>query len=232
MSLSFTYLAYPLLNHFYWLAMKFYLLQVKLSSFTWICALGVIELLSGGKIPPKIFLRHEWLIHKKDMSVLRIGKRKVILPERQNYTMSKSTCMQLTLMGNGWVMLWKMNHSACRLECSVTGLWGQACTQWVALPRQDSWACQWISDLHRRRRWTAVMASWSMCMCMLTRFSHVQLFLCEPMDCSPPGSSIHGILRTRILEWVAMPSSRASSQPRDQICISYVCCICRQVLYH
>ena len=35
-------------------------------------------------------------------------------------------------------------------------------------------------------------------------------------DCSPPGSSVHGILQARILEWVAIPSSRGSSQPRDQ----------------
>ena len=41
--------------------------------------------------------------------------------------------------------------------------------------------------------------------------------LCEPMDYSPPGSSVHGILQARILEWVAMPSPRGSSQPRDQI---------------
>ena len=46
-------------------------------------------------------------------------------------------------------------------------------------------------------------------------FSHVHLF-CDPMDYSPPGSSVHGILQARILEWVAMPSSRGSSQPRDQ----------------
>ena len=39
--------------------------------------------------------------------------------------------------------------------------------------------------------------------------------LCDPMDCSPPGSSIPGILQARILEWVAMPSSRGSSRPRD-----------------
>ena len=39
--------------------------------------------------------------------------------------------------------------------------------------------------------------------------------LCDPMDCSPPDSSDHGILQTRILEWVAVPSSRGSSQPRD-----------------
>ena len=38
--------------------------------------------------------------------------------------------------------------------------------------------------------------------------------LCDPMD-SPPGSSVHGILQARILEWVTMPFSRGSSQPRD-----------------
>ena len=39
------------------------------------------------------------------------------------------------------------------------------------------------------------------------------LTLCDPMDCSPPGSSVHGILQARILEWVAMSSSGGSSQP-------------------
>ena len=43
--------------------------------------------------------------------------------------------------------------------------------------------------------------------------------LCDPMDCSPPGSSVHGVLQARILEWVVMPSSRGSSQPRDRTCI-------------
>ena len=44
--------------------------------------------------------------------------------------------------------------------------------------------------------------------------------LCDLMDRSPPHSSVHGILRARILEWVAMPSSRGSSQPRDWTHIS------------
>ena len=39
------------------------------------------------------------------------------------------------------------------------------------------------------------------------------LTLCDPMDCSPPGSSVHGILQARILEWVAIPFSRRSSHP-------------------
>ena len=44
--------------------------------------------------------------------------------------------------------------------------------------------------------------------------------LCESMDCSPPGFSIHGILQASILEWVAIPFSRGSSQPRNQTRVS------------
>ena len=40
--------------------------------------------------------------------------------------------------------------------------------------------------------------------------------LCEPTDCSPPGSSVHGISQARILQWVAVPSSRGASRPRDR----------------
>ena len=58
------------------------------------------------------------------------------------------------------------------------------------------------------------------------------LTFCDPMDCSPPGSSVHGSLQARVLEWVAMPSSRGPFQPRDRTRISYVSCIGRQVLHH
>ena len=62
---------------------------------------------------------------------------------------------------------------------------------------------------------------------------HAQLWLilCDPIDCSPPGSSVHGILQARVLEWVAMPSSRGSSQPRDQTRASCVSCTDRQIPY-
>ena len=46
--------------------------------------------------------------------------------------------------------------------------------------------------------------------------------LCNPMDCSLPGSSVHGIFQARILEWVAISFSRRSSQPRDQTQVSRV----------
>ena len=50
------------------------------------------------------------------------------------------------------------------------------------------------------------------------------------MDCSPPGSSIHGIFQARIPQWVAMPSSRGSSRSGDQTCVSCIC-ISRRVLH-
>ena len=55
------------------------------------------------------------------------------------------------------------------------------------------------------------------------------LTLCDPMDCSLPGFSVHGILQARILEWVAMPFSRGSSRPKDG---TWVSCIGRWILYH
>ena len=65
--------------------------------------------------------------------------------------------------------------------------------------------------------------------CIIVQTSGIQVLvaqlcptLCDPMDCSPPGSSIHGILQARILEWVAMLFSRGSSQPRNQIQVSRI----------
>ena len=49
---------------------------------------------------------------------------------------------------------------------------------------------------------------------------HLCLTLCDPMDNSLSGSSVHGILQARILEWVATPFSRGSSRPRDQTWVS------------
>ena len=68
----------------------------------------------------------------------------------------------------------------------------------------------------------------------LTLYTHAQscLTLCGPMDGSPPGSSVLRILQARILEWVAMPSSRGSSRPRDGTLISRDSCIGRWVLHH
>ena len=54
----------------------------------------------------------------------------------------------------------------------------------------------------------------------------------DPMDCSRPGSSVHGIFQARILEWVAISFSRGTSQPRDRTWVSCVSCTGRQILCH
>ena len=66
-------------------------------------------------------------------------------------------------------------------------------------------------------------------LCMICVHTQLWLTLCNPMDCGPPGSSVHGIIPARILESVAISSSRESFWPGDQTCISG---IGRQILYH
>ena len=67
----------------------------------------------------------------------------------------------------------------------------------------------------------------SVCVCVcvyvcVSECAQSCLSLCSPVDCSQPGSSVHGIFQVRILEWGAIPFSKGSSKPRDQICIPYV----------
>ena len=71
----------------------------------------------------------------------------------------------------------------------------------------------------------------SLVMLYCAKLFQLYLTLCNPIYYSPSGSSVHGILQTRILEWVAMLSSRGSSQPRNQTCVSYISYIGRRVLY-
>ena len=84
-------------------------------------------------------------------------------------------------------------------------------------PRHSSWI-QECPHTHTHTR----------CCCLL--FSHsVMSNSCDPIDCSPPGSSVRRISQARILEWVSIYFCRGSSWPRDQTCVS---CISRWILYH
>ena len=76
-----------------------------------------------------------------------------------------------------------------------------------------------------KRTYTSVCVSLCACVCSVTQLCST---LCDHMDCSPPDSSVHGILQARILEWVATSFSRASSEPRDQTCLS---CSGRRILF-
>ena len=74
---------------------------------------------------------------------------------------------------------------------------------------------------------TSLRASPNPLECMHAKSLQPCSAFCDPMDCSPPGSSIHGISQARILEWVAVSFSRGSSHPRDRTSISYISCISR-----
>ena len=64
---------------------------------------------------------------------------------------------------------------------------------------------------------------WYVCVCVHSVTQSCPT-LWDPMDCSLSGSSVHGILQAKILEWVAMPSSRGPTQLRYQIHTSYISC--------
>ena len=76
--------------------------------------------------------------------------------------------------------------------------------------------CIWDHVLLRMKKAVKSQSIKAFHACMLSYFSHVRLSLCDPMECSPPDSSVHGILQARILEWVATSFSRGSSWSRDQ----------------
>ena len=103
----------------------------------------------------------------------------------------------------------KANSSTLLGECKL--LWPLWKTVW-----------RFLKKLKTKLSWVHV--------CMLSCIYCAQLY--DPMHCSPTGSSFHGILQARILEWVAMPSSRGFSWPRDRTHVSYISCTSRQVLYH
>ena len=66
-------------------------------------------------------------------------------------------------------------------------------------------------------------------MCSVTKLCQTH---CDPIDGNLPGSSVHGIVQASIVEWLAMPSSKGSSLPREQTQVSCVSCIGRRILYH
>ena len=68
--------------------------------------------------------------------------------------------------------------------------------------------------------------------CLRAKSLQSCLTICDPMACSPPGSSIHGILQARVLDWVASSYSRGHSWPKDWTHISCVSCIGRWILYY
>ena len=115
---------------------------------------------------------------------------------------------------------WKL-ASEVELKGLITGWiwrqWGKCGVQ--EGPRVLASATRWTDGSSTPRRGNMVGAGQRhtcvLLLCVCTRAKPPQscLTLCEPMDCSPPGSSVHGILQARIVEWVVVPSSRDLHDP-------------------
>ena len=109
---------------------------------------------------------------------------------------------------------------------SICGILQAGILEWVAIPfsRGSSWPRDQTLVSCIRGRFFTIWATWgpyTQC-CELCLVAQSYPTLCDPMDCSPQGSSICGILQARILEWVSTPSSRGSSQPRDRTQVSRI----------
>ena len=103
----------------------------------------------------------------------------------------------------------------------------RASTQSQQILRQPRFRCS-EAGKPLRAQFNVVSIAYEVC----AQSFQTRLTLCDPIDCSPPGSSVSGILQARILEWVAVPSSRGPSQPRDQTLVCLCLLNCRQIPYH
>ena len=124
------------------------------------------------------------------------------------------------------------NKNDSKQRCCVKYLWWILSFPDPPLGMKDLFAPVIAGRGAADRQPSAISSLWSTdkysCSCSVTQS---YLTLCDPMDCSPPGPSVHGI-QARILEWVAISSSRRSSRLRDWIQVSCGSCIGTQILYH
>ena len=104
------------------------------------------------------------------------------------------------------------------MDYTVYGILQARILEWEAIPfsRRSSQSREWMQVSCTAGRFYTIWATREVgtfyVLCLVAQSCQT---LCYPMDCSPPGSSVHGIFQARILEWVASSFSRRSSWPRD-----------------
>ena len=87
------------------------------------------------------------------------------------------------------------------------------------------YTCHWLTFQYNRSEHSIVK---QLCECSVAQSCPI---LCNPMDYSPPGFSVHGIFQARVLEWIAISYSRGSSRPRDRTHVSWLSCSGRQFFF-
>ena len=167
------------------------------------------------------------------------------IPKRtQGWKMITWRDFQITCQrGEGEMVGWRHRRNGHEIEQTLRDGEGQGglecCSPW---DHKETDTTEWLNDNHTkwdtsthllgRMKLTtlATPGSRATVASVPSHFSHVWVH--APGDCSPLGSSVHGIPQARILQWVAIPPPGGSSRPRDQTCVSYVSCTGRQILYH
>ena len=135
----------------------------------------------------------------------------------QSSTTEKCVCVCVHVHSVVSDSVWSSRRQSTRLPCP-----------WDSQGKNNGVVCHFLLQCLKVKRESEVAhLSW-----VHSKLLHSCPTPCDTMDCSLPGSSVQGILQVRILEWAAIFSSRKSSPRRDQICISEVSCIGRQILYH
>ena len=151
-----------------------------------------------------------------------------------NWITSTSIGMELPLSCFQCLLLLLQNQNQSPAVCLLDLIWGLDSGSWIrflfpVLVKTTSFG-PWLRVIMWRG--SNVFCVNGACQSSTLWWSYAKtvqscLTLCDPMDCRSLGSSVHGILQARILEWVAMPSSRGSSWPRNGTLISYLSCIDR-----
>ena len=183
------------------------------------------------------FLRVPWTARRYNQSILNIHWKDWCWSWNSN-TLA-TWCEELTHLKSPWC--WERLKTRvdrgwdCWMASSIWWTWvwvGIRSWWWTGKPGvlqpmgSQNVGHDWVTELKCKedmpRQWIL-----RVCVCVL---SHV--WLCDPMDCRLPGSSVHGISKARILECVAISFSRESSWPRDRTSDFCVFCIGRWILDH
>ena len=125
-----------------------------------------------------------------------------------------------------WAILWVVSTSFCSYARGYSTAAFQDAVfrrHWHTREMPGLWGSLWLGS--EAPILLGPLCCWGLVVYLIRAFAKLLQScpsLCDPMDHSLPGSSVHGILQARILEWAAMPSSRGSSWPRDGSCVSYL----------
>ena len=112
--------------------------------------------------------------------------------------------------------------------CFIGNLHIFRCSLWFCLGEKNSWVIYSNRSFFVCLFFSLQEAVTSFLQVRCAKSLQSYPILCDPMNCSLPDSSVHGIFQARILEWIAMLFSKRSSKPRDLIHVSCVSCIDRR----